>query len=72
MKLISKSHYVPRYRGYRVAMALVTIADGVVNLFVAPFGYTSNVLAEFSAYNLRKDVERRRASREAKKAVLGE
>jgi hypothetical protein len=71
MGVIYKGNYKPRFRGYRVAFALVTIVDGLVGLAVAPFGYSSEILSNYCAWNLRKDVERRRAAREAIKAERG-
>jgi hypothetical protein len=68
--MIYKSDYRPRYPGYRAVYALVTIADGIVGLIVWPFGYSSGILTDFCAYNLRKDVERAKARREAAKAKL--
>ena len=61
-------YYRPRYTGYRTVFALVTILDGVVGLLVSPFGYRSNILADWSAKELRKDLNRAKAERNAKKA----
>lgn len=57
----TKSIYKPRYRGWRFVRAMVVIADGILYLFGAPFGYDSNLYIDYCERNLRKDIERRKA-----------
>jgi len=61
--MIYKSNYKPRFKGYRVIYSLVCIADGVLGLIVAPFGYESEIVYKFSAWNVKEDLKRLKRAR---------
>lgn len=67
--LIYKSNYKPRYWWWFIVNAEVQVIDGLVGLLVRPFGYSSDILGQWSEYNLRLDVERSRERREKLKWV---
>lgn len=58
--MITKIQYRSRYWFYYPLLGLIKIIDGIITIFVSPFGYDSNVYSNFCYDSLKKDVARRK------------
>lgn len=71
MNLFYKSIYKPRFPCYGLITGLVLIFDGIVTIFVTPFGYSCGIYSSYCEWNVKNDLKRMRKSRtEAKEKMI--
>lgn len=63
MSLLYKSIYKPRFPCYGLITGLILILDGIITIFVSPFGYRSELYGSYCEWNVKKDLTRMRKSR---------
>ena len=67
MKYIYKNTYKPRYKMWFIINGLVSVADGLFDILLWPFGYRSGVIVVWAHYNLSLDVKRMKEIRNARR-----